>query len=53
MKKYKLKLCGYYAFGSEETVLEAENEMDAIELAKKLYPDAESVVIKDIYSINS
>jgi len=44
-KQYTIKLCEFYAFGSETTILEANNEEEAIDLARELYPSAEGYVI--------
>ncbi len=48
MKKYKIKLVAYHAFGSEETFVEANDEKGALKLARELYPRAEDYVILDI-----
>jgi len=52
IKRYKIKLIGFYAFGSEDTILEAISEREALKLAKELYPNAEDWVIIDIFTPN-
>lgn len=45
LKKYTIRLSGVYAFGSEDTVLEAENEVEALKLARELYVADDYVII--------